>query len=123
MSDQENAVKSAKIPDKFPGETGSFLKEVSTRKLERRPVEDIATVSIPLVGSTIAVPEAQTHQLEQNPILNSKTSNTAATPVKMRLSAYEFYRRLRQSSSSADSSVRHSEQLKLFAVSKCLALC
>lgn len=124
MSDQENAVKHTKIPDKFPGETGSFLKEVSTRKLEKKPSELAATVTISLENSITTPAVNYTLRPEQTLISSMQLSNMAATPVmngstaKMKLSAYDFYRRLRQCSSSADSTVKYSNKLKLFAVSK-----
>ena len=110
-------------PNRFPGEDGGFLKEVSTRRV---PKSNPALASSPTSQSTFAIDKAteapllpvkplEQSQEKRAPIRSDVAADSSGG--KLRLSAYEFYRRLHQCSGNGlDTEAKHKSQLALLAV-------
>lgn len=136
----DNVVKPNSLPERFPGEDGGFLRQVSTRKLDK------TTPSIPTGLATSSLPSSATPMPSAGPTNKSADNNTAATirlqkptfsatkiapsiPVetveakaedsrsKTQMTAYEFFRRLRQCSAAPNLDSKYASQLILLSVS------
>lgn len=124
VDEQENlAPATAKsLPDRMPGETGGFLRELSTRKLERKqgapapstPTSEVPTSHPMSTSAAVSALDPNNHPLPQPAAAKYPLSNGSNN--KVRLSAYEFYHRLRQCSTNSDPTVKHARQLELLAV-------
>lgn len=111
-------------PDRFPGEDGGFLKEISSRRV---PKSNPVLVSSPTSQSTSGIGEATEAPLlpakpleqsqEKRAPIRESTVAADSSGGKLRLSAYEFYRRLHQCSGNGlDTEAKHKSQLALLAV-------
>jgi hypothetical protein len=124
-SKKDSAPQSKALPERFPGEDGGFMREVSSRRIQRN-VPNTAIAAIPAVASSskgsaedsaerIATPAQQHSELKSDRSTESQLIN--GSDKKLRMSAYEFQRRLSQCSAGSDSSSKYESQLALLGVS------
>ncbi|UZJ54936.1 hypothetical protein CBS101457_004256 [Exobasidium rhododendri] len=136
MYDQEGSKKEQPEPttilERFPGEDGGFLRQVSTRKLVKDNNESLPSTlaSLPSASSIVHAQAAsestvkattdsadvhvkQLQELLSLPSVSPRREDDRAP--KRQMSAFEFYRNLRQCSASPDASTKYASQLGLFS--------
>lgn len=128
------AVRPSALPDRFPGEEGGFLRQISTRsfkKADQTTSMPPAASPVPLSSSTTSsVPAASTSKDSTKPPFQAVKRQVQGEPLhtisstprnsgrgKERMNAYEFFRSFRQCSAASDEASKHASQLSLLTVS------
>lgn len=128
-STKQASLKGSKLLNRFPGESGSCMREVSTRKISKDTANTDSSGSIAAeryVSSSISPATQETsngqppdpRRFSKLPEKPSPLQGRVAEEGKLQLNAYQFFQELRHCSAIAEEERRISSQLALLEVGR-----